>query len=87
MGENDSNGGPHDRDRDPDSGRYVEEYPRAAFVDAIREVGGSAGTQEVADAVGCAYETAYKKLRAMEDADELTHRKVGNARLWEVQNE
>jgi phage antirepressor YoqD-like protein len=87
MGENESGDSPRDRDRDPDSGRYVEEYPRAAFVDAIREAGGSTGTREVADAVGCAYETAYKKLRAMEDADELTHRKVGNTRLWEVQNE
>lgn len=83
MGENESGNGPPDRD--PDSGRYVEEYPRTAFVDAIREAGGSAGTQAVADAVSCSYETAYKKLRALEDEGELTHRKVGNARLWEVE--
>ena len=35
MGENESGDSPRDRDRDPDSGRYVEEYPRAAFVDAL----------------------------------------------------
>jgi len=73
------------RDRN-ESGQFTEEYPPEALVEAIRNAGGAAGTQEVADAVGCSYETAYKKLRELEDADKLTHRKVGNARLWEVKS-
>jgi hypothetical protein len=85
MGENDSGDGPRDRNRDSDSGRFVEEYPRPAFVDAIREAGGSAGTREVADDVGCSYETAYKKLRELEEEGELTHRKISGVRLWEVE--
>lgn len=73
------------RDRDEETGQFTEEYPPEAFVKAIQDAGGAAGTQEIADAVGCSYETAYKKLRGLEDADELTHQKVGNARLWEVE--
>lgn len=70
-----------------DSGRYREEYPHEEFVAAVRDADGGAGTQDVADAVGCSYETAYKKLRALEDAGDLNHRKVGNARLWEAADE
>jgi transposase len=74
-----------ERERDEESGRFTEEYPSEELVAAIRNAGGAAGTQEVATTVGCSYETAYKKLRRLEDAGELTHRKVGNARLWEVE--
>lgn len=73
-----------ERERDEESGRFTEEYPPEELVAAIRDAGGAAGTQEVAERVGCSYETAYKKLRWLEDAGEIAHRKVGNARLWEV---
>lgn len=70
-------------DRDA-TGKYTETYPREAFVEAIEAEDGAAGTQDVADRVGCAYQTAYAKLRALEDAGEVSHRRVGNARLWTV---
>jgi len=73
--------------RDDDTGKYTETYPPEDLINAIRDAGGAAGTQDVAEQVGCSYETAYKKLRALEDAGEVTHRKVGNARLWEVDTE
>lgn len=69
-------------DRDDETGRYTDEYPSELFLDALRELGGNGGTQEVADEVGCIYDTAYKKLRALEDSGDVTSRKVGNARLW-----
>ena len=75
-----------ERDRDEETGRFTEEYPPEKLIQAIRDAGGAAGTQEVADAVDCSYETAYKKLRGLENEGDLTHRKVGNARLWEVKN-
>ena len=71
-------------DRDDETGRYTAEYPSELFVTAIRDLGGNGGTQEIADEVGCLYDTAYKKLRALEDSGEVTSRKVGNARLWMV---
>ncbi len=43
-----------------------------------------ASTQDVADWVGCAYETAYKKLRSLEEERQIESRKVANARLWVI---
>jgi len=75
------------KERDEDSGRYTESYPTTAFTDAIDSIGGSAGTQEVADEVGCAYRTAHSKLVELEEFGEVTSRRVGNARLWSVADE
>ena len=69
-------------ERDNDSGQYTETYPTDEFLGAIDGVDGVAGTQDVADAVGCSYETAYKKLRSLEDAGAVESEKVANARVW-----
>ena len=69
-------------ERDDDSGQYSETYPLDEFADALRELGGSAGTQEVADHVGCKYRTANAKLHELVDGERATSRKVGNAYLW-----
>jgi hypothetical protein len=68
-------------DRD-DSGKYTETYPLAEFIDALEALGGSAGTQEVADAVGCKYRTANAKLHELKEEGRVDARKVGNAYLW-----
>lgn len=69
-------------ERDENTGRYVEEYPPELFVDALQELDGTAGTQEVADEAGCKYDIAYKKLRMLSEEGVITSRKVGNANLW-----
>lgn len=74
-------------DRDDESGKYRSKYPTEDFLDAIADAGGTAGTQDVADAVGCSYETAYKKLRALEDSGAVESTKFGNARAWSVDDE
>lgn len=71
-------------DRDDESGRYTETYPLEEFVDALGDLGGAAGTQEVADAVGCKYRTANAKLHELEEEGRITARKVGNAYLWSL---
>jgi len=71
-------------ERDDESGKYTSTYPREAFVDAVRAADGFAGTQDVADAVGCSYELAYKRLRALADAGDVESQKVANARVWVV---
>lgn len=86
MGKKPSKSEP-DTSRDEETGRFTERYPTAAFVEAIRDAGGDAGTQAVADEVGCSYETAYKKLQSLDDAGAIDHRQVGNAYLWEVADE
>lgn len=68
-----------------EKGQVVESYPPEDVLATLGEIG-PAGTQEVADVLGSSYETAYKKLRALEDADQVTSRKVANARLWSVES-
>lgn len=68
--------------RDDESGRYSETYPLSDFIEALEDLGGSAGTQDVADEVGCKYRTANAKLHELEERGEVTARKVGNAYLW-----
>ena len=72
------------KDRDEQTGKYTERYTPEEFLSALDSLGGSAGTQEVADKVGCAYRTAHAKLTKMEEEERLTSRKVGNAKLWEL---
>lgn len=72
------------KERDEESGKYTETYPLDAFTEALKSLSGAAGTQEVADEVGCAYRTAFAKLTELEDKGEVTSRKVGNARLWQL---
>lgn len=69
-------------DRDDDSGQYTETYPLEEFTAALDALGGSAGTQDVADEVGCKYRTANAKLHELEDRGEIGSTKVGNAYLW-----
>ena len=73
--------------RDDDSGKYTEKYPPDAFIAALEAEGGSAGTQPIADRVGCSYETAYKKLISLAEDGEISQQKVGNANLWKINNE
>jgi len=75
------------RRRDDDTGQYTEEFPAERFLQSIHDLGGAAGTQEIADGVGCKYRTAYGKLRKLEDDGAVSSRKVGNARLWSVVDE
>ena len=70
------------KDRDEKSGKYTETYPPEAFIEALKSLSGAAGTQEVANEVGCAYRTAFAKLSDLEDEGEVTSKRVGNARLW-----
>lgn len=69
-------------DRDEDSGQYVGEYPLEAFVGAIRSESGMAGTGEIADSVGCAHDTAYKRLIQMDEKGLVNSKKVGNSLVW-----
>ena len=73
--------------REDETGRFSEKHPQSEFLQAIQKLGGAAGTQEVADAVGCPYDTAYSKLKSMEEEGLISSRKVANARLWETDSD
>lgn len=71
------------RERD-DQGRIKETYPLDDVHAALAEIG-PATTREVEERLGCAYATAYEKLRELEDDGRVTSRKVANARLWSAE--
>lgn len=75
------------RDRDEESGRFTERYGEETFLEALEDHEGAASTTEVAEAVGCSYRTAHAKLTALAEAGELESRQVGNAYLWQLENE
>lgn len=68
-----------------DDGVFTETYPPEDFLDALREHG-ETGTSDIAEHIDCSYETAYKKLRTLQENDKVTSRKIGNTRLWKVNN-
>lgn len=81
MAEAQSHNMPRERD---DHGQIIETYPRDTVRETLAEIG-PAGTQEVADALDSSYQTAYAKLRDLEENGRVTSRKVANARLWSVE--
>jgi len=74
---------PYD-ERDEKTGEFTETYPDEDVLEALKELSGSASTQEVADEVGCAYRTAYQKLSELENEKLITSQKIANARLWQI---
>ena len=64
-------------DRDGDSGRSQETYPVDELVDALEGLGGSAGAEEVADAVGCKYRTANVERCDLKDGERVSARMAG----------
>ena len=70
------------KDRDDNSGEYVTTYPDEAFLHAVETLGPDAGTQAITDEVGCDRDTAYRRLRTLEEEGEIESRKVGMSRLW-----
>ena len=76
-----------ERERNEDSGQFSEEYARPQFIEAISAIDGLATTSDVAEHVGCAHDTAYKKLQQLEADGEVTSRKAGNALLWSLVEE
>ncbi|WP_302081075.1 transcriptional regulator [Salinibaculum rarum] len=69
-------------DRDEETGRYTGEYSTEDFLNAISAEDGLAGTGDIADRVGCAHDTAYKRLQRLEKKGLVSSRKVGNTLLW-----
>ena len=67
-------------DRD-EEGKYTESYSDESFLNAIEEAD-VASTQAVADAVGCSYDLAYRRLKQLKDDGEVDSQEVRNAFVW-----
>ena len=71
-------------DRDRNSSNYTGEYSRDEFLSAIKNHEGPIGTGEVAKTVGCAHDTAYKRLKLLEEENVVRSQKIGNTLIWEI---
>ena len=71
-------------DRDEETGKYTGEYSTSDFIDAIKSKNGMAGTGDIAEHIGCAHDTAYKRLQSLEEKGLIRSRKVGNTLLWNI---
>jgi predicted ArsR family transcriptional regulator len=74
------------RSRDDDSGRYSASYSAEDFTRALEALGGSAGTRDIADEIGCHRDTARRRLIALEEDGVVEKTVVGDAALWELAN-
>lgn len=72
------------KDREEESGKYTTSYPDSSFLEAIQQLGGMAGTSEIAEKVGCTRRTAYTRLKSLEEDSRVNSRKVGNSLVWNV---
>lgn len=64
------------------SGWFEKEHVDEDFLEAIEALGGTAGTAEVADEVGCPQRTAYHRLDELRDAGRIEGRKIGGSIAW-----
>jgi len=70
------------KERDEESGKYLEQYPEEDFLSAISELDKST-TQNVADEVGCSYDLAYRRLKDLERESEISSEEIGGSLLWQ----
>lgn len=68
-------------DRDEESGKFTEQYPREAFLNAVEEID-NATTTKVAEKVGCSYDLAYRRLNKLEADGEIHRLKIGASFIW-----
>lgn len=68
-------------DRDEESGKFTEKYPREAFLRAVEDVE-NATTKKVADNVGCSYDLAYRRLNTLTDEGDVTRVEIGSSFVW-----
>lgn len=71
--------------RDEETGQFTQEFPLSAFLDAVNHLD-TATTTNVADAIGCSYNLAYRRLKQLEDAGDVTAERVGNTYVWTMSN-
>jgi predicted ArsR family transcriptional regulator len=74
------------RERDEESGRYSSAYQPEDFIVALGELGGSAGTKDIAEEVGCHRDTARCRLIALEEDGRVEKTTAGDAALWSLKD-
>ncbi|WP_129116701.1 helix-turn-helix domain-containing protein [Halegenticoccus tardaugens] len=70
------------KERNDESGQYTASYTDDDFLTAIQDLGGAAGTREIAETVGCHRDTARRRLHILVEQGQLRQKRVGDSVLW-----
>lgn len=70
------------RRRDPDTGKYVENYPDDKILSVL--AGKRLSTTEIAAELGCDRSTAHQRLTSLHDEEKISRAQVGKAFVWEL---
>ncbi len=81
MGDNMSDVTPYD-ERSEESGKFTPEFSDRDFLGELSE--DPTTTSEVADAVGCNYQTAYVRLKSLRDDGRADSEKYARTLVWTV---
>lgn len=73
-----------ERERDAETGEFVEKFPPADILRIIEDLGGAAATSEIAAEMDANRNSIYKKLQQMEGDGQVTSRLAGGIRVWSV---
>jgi CTP-dependent riboflavin kinase len=68
-------------EQNQESGKITKKYPDADFISAVRDHA-PADTSEVAEAVGCSSDNAYRRLKSLEGQGEIDSKMAGNSLIW-----
>lgn len=68
-------------DRDEESGKFTQQYESEAFLKAVSSIN-NATTSRIADEVGCSYDLAYRRLKSLEEENEVEREEVGGSFIW-----
>ena len=69
-------------DRNEETGQYSASYSDDDFLEAIADLGGTAGTSEIAGHVGCVRDSAYRRLNQLAENGRIERRRIGNSLVW-----
>lgn len=72
------------RERDDETGEFVDKYPPRQLLTAIQDRGGRAATSEIADQLDANRNSIYKKLQTMEQEGEVSSDMAGGIRIWSI---
>lgn len=71
-------------DRDSDTGKFTQQFSEEKFLTAVEAVE-TPTTSNIADYVGCSYDSAYHRLNKYADEGKVRKITVGNSFLWQRQ--
>lgn len=70
------------RERDKDTGKFTTQYQREDFLDALEQED-FLSTSDVAEIVGCTQNLAYRRLKKLENEEEVKSKEIGRFLAWQ----